>query len=334
MKHYTIPVFIPELACPFRCVFCNQEKITGKNDIPRPEDVMLIIEKHLKTFPKNGIHIEVGFFGGNFTGIPVEEQEAYLEVAHGYLKRSVIHGIRLSTRPDYINDEITGLLKRYGVTTVELGAQSMDDRVLKQSRRGHTVEQTVAAAQKIKEAGMRLGLQMMIGLPGDTKDLSKKTAGGIVAAGAAETRIYPTLIIKGTALEKLYSEGKYIPLTLQQAVEWTTGLMKIFEAGGVKVIRVGLHPSEGLLSGKELVAGPFHNSFRELVMTGIWWEILDGIKKPRGAGHLKVYVSPTQFNYAVGYEARNRSRLLKHFKTVVFHSDPAITGRNYEASIY
>ncbi len=334
MKHYTIPVFVPELACPFQCVFCDQEKITGKENIPAPEDVMLTIEKYLKTFPAADRHVEVGFFGGNFTGIPSDDQRAYLEVAYGYLKRSMIDGIRLSTRPDYINDEVLKLLKDHGVTTVELGAQSMDEKVLEQSGRGHTVADTLNAAEMIKEAGIRLGLQMMLGLPGDTPAKSKKTARMIVKAGAVETRIYPTLVIKGTGLENLYKEGKYKPLSMNEAVAWSMEVVKIFESGNVKVIRVGLHPSEGIISGDELVAGPFHTSFRELVMTGLWWEKLRKIRKERGAENIRIYVPPGQLNYAVGYEAKNRKRLLKKYKSVVFHADNQLSGRNYEVVVH
>lgn len=295
---------------------------------------MLIIERHLKTFPATDRRVEVGFFGGNFTGIPLEEQEAFLEVAHGYLKKSVIDGIRLSTRPDYIDEQILALLKKYGVTTVELGAQSMDDKVLDLSGRGHTVTDILEASEKIRSAGIRLGLQMMLGLPGDTLTKSKKTAREIVKAGAVETRIYPTLVIKGTQLESLYRKGKYTPLTLDEAVSWCTELVRIFEDGGVKIIRAGLHPSEGIVSGEELVAGPFHVSFRELVLTEIWWEQLKAIRKPKGSENIKIYVPPGQFNFAVGFEARNRKRLMRKFKTAVFHPDKSLTGRNYETVIH
>jgi histone acetyltransferase (RNA polymerase elongator complex component) len=226
------------------------------------------------------------------------------------------------------------LLKRHGVTTVELGAQSMDDGVLKMSGRGHTVADILEASEKIRSAGIRLGLQMMLGLPGDTFTKSRKTARSIVKAGAVETRIYPTLVIKGTGLEKLYREGKYEPLSLKEAVKWSTELVGIFEEGGVNIIRAGLHPSEGIITGEELVAGPFHISFRELVMTEIWWEQLKNITKPGASDSIKIYVAPGQFNFAVGYEAKNRKRLMKKFKNVVFHPDKALTGRNYETVIH
>jgi len=154
-RHYTIPIFIPELACPFRCVFCNQEKITGEENVPTPEEITLIVEKHLATLPTEDRFIEIGFFGGNFTGIPVDQQESYLEVAEGYLKRRLVDSIRLSTRPDYIDEEVIDLLKRFNVGTIEIGAQSMDEDVLQKSGRGHTVEDTLKAAGLIREAGFR-----------------------------------------------------------------------------------------------------------------------------------------------------------------------------------
>ncbi|MCK5765879.1 MAG: radical SAM protein, partial [Bacteroidales bacterium] len=190
-KHYTIPIFIPELACPFRCIYCDQHKITGKTHLPGPEEVKEIIEKHLASFPKRKKEVEIGFFGGNFTGIPIEEQRRYLGVAVEYLREGKVQGIRLSTRPDYINEQVIKLLKTYKVTTVELGAQSMVDEVLQASSRGHTVADTVKASEMIRAARIRLGLQMMIGLPGDKPEYDLQTASAFVELEADDARIYP-----------------------------------------------------------------------------------------------------------------------------------------------
>ncbi|MGE5353067.1 MAG: elongator complex protein 3 [Acidobacteriota bacterium] len=329
-KHFTIPVFVPELACPFQCVFCDQRKISGHEESPLTTEVKRTIEEHLATIPPQGSCVEIGFFGGNFTGIPVDLQESYLETAAQYLKSGRISGIRLSTRPDYISPEKLKLLKHYGVTSIELGAQSLDKDVLKLSGRGHKVEDIELASHMIIEEGFSLGLQMMIGLPGDTLEKSILTARRIVELGADNTRVYPTLVIKGTKLEEMYLKGKYKPLELQEAVITAKNVTEIFEASGVKIIRMGLHPSEGLLSGEHLVAGPYHVSFRELVQTEIWHEALKSLSLEEGKA-LTISVPPGELNYAVGYNARNKKELLKIFRKVSFIMDPALKGRQFIA---
>lgn len=352
MKHFTIPIFVPELACPNRCVFCNQHSISGCQKQPEPEEVREIILQHLKTIPDMDSHIEIGFFGGSFTGIEPELQEKYLAVANAFLvpgsvwprlvpasggadirwpggadsyreettkyhKR--IHGIRLSTRPDYINPEALNLLKRYGVTTIELGAQSLDDSVLKLSGRGHTVADVENASTLILASGFKLGLQMMTGLPGDTPETTLMTARRFIELGASCTRIYPTLVIRGTELEKRWCSGKYQPQSLDEAVEISARLLEIFHDGGVEVIRVGLHPSEGLLDGSEMLAGPFHPSFRELVETYRWKQKLIPYMQQNPAGSsLRIPVPENELRFAIGYGSTNRKMLEVHFKKVDF----------------
>ncbi len=332
-KHYTIPVFIPELACPFQCIFCNQRKISGHLKVPSPEEVKDIIGKYLETIPTRKRVVEIGFFGGNFTGIPQAEQEAYLKVAIPYLEQGKIQGIRLSTRPDYISVTVLKLLKKYKVNTIELGAQSMHDEVLQRSSRGHTVQDTITASGLIRKFNFRLGLQMMIGLPGDSLELAMDTATQIVELRADNTRIYPTLVIKETKLEELYHNKKYKPLPLDDAVFWSKEVFKIFEKGRVKVIRMGLHPSEGLITGKELVAGPFHKSFRELAMTELWWEELKQLTNNKYKS-IRITVHPKQLNFAVGYSAKNKKRLLEHYNTVVYQTDVELEGRDFYADNY
>jgi len=330
-KHYTIPIFIPELACPFRCIYCDQHKITGKAHLPGPEEVKEIIEKHLASFPKRKKEVEIGFFGGNFTGISIEEQKRYLSVAVEYLREGKVQGIRLSTRPDYINEQVIKLLKTYKVTTVELGAQSMVDEVLQESSRGHTVSDTIKASEMIKKARIRLGLQMMIGLPGDKPEYNLQTASAFVELEADDARIYPTLVIKGTGLEKLHDEGKYVSLGMEEAIQRSADVFKVLEAGGVKVIKMGLHPAEGFLSGDELVAGPFHEAFRELVMTEIWAEEFAPLMKRSDHKKLEINVSTGQFNFAIGYAAKNKKALLELYDTVVFYRDESLKNREYHA---
>lgn len=329
-KHYNIPIFIPELACPFQCVFCNQEKISGKQHIPDEKEIEQTIRTHLSSFKRKDRVVEVGFFGGSFTGIPNKDQEHYLGIVQPFIDRGEIMGIRLSTRPDYISEEILNVLKKYRVTSIELGAQSMDEEVLKKSFRGHTEKQTKHAAQLILKNGFQLGLQMMIGLPGDTLEKSINTAKRIIECGASNTRIYPAVVIKGTAMHTWYLNGKYTPLSMEEAIQWTAQILPLFEEAEVKVLRVGLHPSEGLLSGHELVTGPFHQSFKELVLTKIWRQQLQPLIENKEAKNLKVFVSPKELNYAIGYGATNKKMLQERFDTVEFVSKSELKGRSFE----
>ena len=333
LRHYTIPIFVPELACPNRCVFCNQQKISGTLCQPSDSEIHDIITERLVTIP-TGSEVEIGFFGGNFTGIPLNEQEHLLLLVQPYLKQGLVSAIRLSTRPDYIDQQRLDLLKAYGVRTIELGAQSLDEEVLKLTGRGHTVEDVRKASQMILDNGFSLGLQMMIGLPGDTQEKSVHTAREIVRLGATSARIYPTLVIRDTDLETLYLEGKYVSLTLEEAVAWAKAVVLIFENAGVNIIRLGLHPSEGLLQGRNLVGGPFHVSFAELVHTEIWNELLRPLTETATEKDISIAVAEGQLNAAVGYGGKNRDMLKMNFRRVKFLSDPVLEGRAYRADYH
>lgn len=318
MKHFTIPVFVPELACPNRCVFCNQNSISGCYHQPDENEVINIIESRLITIPRDA-QLEVGFFGGNFTGIEEHLQRRYLSIAFKYLKEGKIHGIRLSTRPDYITIESLDLLSQYGVTTIELGAQSLDEEVLKLAGRGHTVPDIEKASALIRSHGFNLGLQMMTGLPGDTAEKSIATARKIISLGATNTRIYPTLVIKDTELAQLWQNGNYRPQTLEEAVELTATLLEIFNDGAVDVIRVGLHPSEDLVNGDDLLAGPFHVSFRQLAETELWRRRFKQLiyEKPQKSD-IVIPIPESELNNAIGYRGSNRALLETHFQRVEF----------------
>ena len=207
----------------------------------------------------------------------------------------------------------------------------MDNGVLRKSGRGHTAEDTENAAKMIKEHGFSLGLQMMIGLPGDTLQKSINTARKIIELKADNTRIYPSLVIRGTKLEELFNAGEYKPLSLEEAVTWSAALLKIFEEANINVIRIGLHPSEGLLSGDELVAGPFHPSFRELVLTEIWGEQLASFISGKG-NLLEITVPPNQINSAIGYNSKNKLLLKQKFKKVKFLTDGRLQNRQMKIS--
>ncbi|HOI27749.1 MAG TPA: radical SAM protein [Paludibacteraceae bacterium] len=330
MKHSNIPIFIPELACPHQCIFCNQSKISGQKDIPQPEDIPAIIESHLATM-NDGREIEIAFFGGSFTGIPYDLQERYLSVAYKYMEAGKINGIRLSTRPDYINEKILDRLKRYGVKTIELGAQSTDDTVLLASGRGHKSEAIRQASELILKNGFHLGLQMMIGLPQDNYERSSKTVDDIISLGADNTRIYPTLVIKGTQLAKLYEMGHYKPLDIPTAISWAKEFYLRFEKANVKVLRVGLHPSEELDYNKSLLAGPYHKSFMELMMSAIWRDILERELKERHNEQLRLTVNPHQVNFVWGYQGSNKDLFQSKNLEVKISGDKALS--KYEIKI-
>ncbi|MFC1548765.1 elongator complex protein 3 [Candidatus Omnitrophota bacterium] len=259
-KHYVIPFFIPLKGCTHRCIFCDQVKITGEK-MPKPANVPGKIKKYLSTMPKTGAHIEVGFFGGSFTGLSVKMQEDFLKPVKPFVDEGIIYGIRLSTRPDLIDAEIVSFLKEHRVTCIELGVQSMSDKVLSAAKRGHSSKDTENASSIIREAGITLGHQMMLGLPQSSFEEEFYTAERIKELGAKQVRIYPVIVVKGTKLAEMWTENKYRPLPEGEAVERSAKLISYFESNDIKVIRCGLHPSEGLISGEECLAGPFHPAF-------------------------------------------------------------------------
>ena len=333
-KYYTIPVFIPELACPNRCVFCNQQKISGQILIPEEAEIIAQIEKYLVGFP-SGAHIEIGFFGGSFTGVPVDDQKHFLEISQPYLRSGRIHGIRVSTRPDYISRDRLDLLRAYGVTTIELGAQSLDEEVLLKSKRGHVIADVEKAASLIRSYGFSLGLQMMTGLPGDTLEKTLMTAHRIVELGADNTRIYPALVIKSTELEDLYLTGHYVPLSIEEAVFRVKQIIPIFEAADITILRIGLHPSEGLLNGDDLVAGPFHPSFRELAETALWGDLFKELSLNSSSSEvLEIAVPVGQRNKAIGYNAVNRKQLALTHKKVQFVEDLSLRNHQFRYRLF
>ncbi len=310
-RKYNIPIFVPHKGCPFDCVFCNQNRITGQIKEVVPDDVTETIERYLATLPE-GADIETAFFGGSFTGIPIEEQTALMERVVPYIRSGRIKGIRLSTRPDYIDDRILENLKRHGVTTIELGVQSMCNDVLKRSNRGHTAEQVERASELIKSYGFDLGLQMMTGLPGDTPERSVYTAERIIDLAPVCVRIYPTLTIKGTYLEKMYRRGEYVPQTLDEAVVLAKDLILMFETAGIEIIRVGLQPTDEINENASVVAGPFHSAFGELAEGEIYYDIMRKALKGR-SGDVVIYVNPREISKAVGNKRRNIKRLHDEF---------------------
>lgn len=329
MRHYNIPIFIPELACPNQCVFCNQEKISGQLQIPKPQEISSQIDAYLQSFTAKERTVEIAFFGGNFTGIDVTLQREYLSVAHRYVVNGLVDGIRISTRPDYISAEIIEILNSYAITSVELGAQSMHPEVLQRSGRGHTVSQIENASALIKNAGIELGLQMMLGLPGDSKERAIATAKRIVELGAKTTRIYPALVLTGTRLGEMYLAKEYIPLSLADAVDWAKAVYLLFLQNNVTVLRTGLHPSKELEFGQSLLAGPYHVSFKELLLTSIWADVLAGITPQ--SSMLELEVAPNQLNYAIGFQKQNKNELLAKWPNVCIRPNSEL--KNFETNV-
>lgn len=273
-RHYIIPIFVPHFGCPNDCVFCNQRKITGLSTNLTPKDAEEIIISHLNSFKENSF-IEIAFYGGSFTAIDLEIQSKLLNVAYKYKKMGKVNEIRLSTRPDAIDELILSNLKEFQVDTIELGVQSIDDDVLALSNRGHQASDVYRATRLIKNYGFNLGLQMMLGLPGDTIEKSINTAKEFIRLKPECVRIYPTLVIKNTDLEKDYLNRSYKPLSMDGAIELCTILLMMFKLNDINVIRVGLQPTENIQLGKDVVTGPFHPAFRQLVESNIIKTILD-----------------------------------------------------------
>ena len=316
MRHYNIPIFLPELACPFRCVYCNQFSITGKQQLPDIQEVKNTIDKYLESFKEKERFVEVAFFGGNFTGLPEKMQDDFLKIVQPYLEKGVVDGIRCSTRPDYIDEKRVKVLKSFGMKNIELGAQTTNDVILQKCGRGHTFKDIENASQIIVGEGITLGLQMMLGLPFDTFEDDLQTAKDIVRLGAKETRIYPCIVVKDTELEKLYNKGEYKPLSLDDAVEQSATLYEYFNENDVKVLRIGLHTSEDL-NGAAYVAGPYHKNFAEMVFSRLWGRKFD--KMHVDSDDFYIEVPENELNHAIGYKGENKRKLEQRYKNIVLH---------------
>ncbi len=312
MKHYNIPIFVPHEGCPFDCIFCNQRKITGADTSISSGEVSKIIEEHLKTLPQNNRVIEAAFFGGSFTGISADKQELFLKAAYEYVKDGRIDGIRLSTRPDYINEEVLERLLKYGVTTIELGVQSMIDSVLAAAVRGHTAKTVENAVEMIRRYPFRLGLQMMTGLPGDTDSGAMETAQKIIAQKPDFVRIYPTLVLKDTALARLYDKGEYTPQTLSGAVSLCKRLLLEFKKSNIDVIRISLATTDEICENGSVIAGPFHSAFRELVEGEIYYDEMVKIIDENPSAHI-FCVNTGEVSKAVGNGRINIKKIKERY---------------------
>ena len=309
-KRHIIPLFVPHAGCPHDCVFCNQRKITGADTPITPDEVRQQIEAAASDA---GRGCELAFYGGSFTAIEPETQEALLSAAMPFYETGLLASIRVSTRPDAIDPEVLARLKRYHVETVELGCQSMDDGVLQRSGRGHTAEAVQKASVLLKHAGFRLILQMMTGLPGDDGEASRKTADSLIALQPDGVRIYPTVVLRDTGLERMMKDGVYAPHTVEDAIPLCADLYEKFLVAGIPVIRLGLNPTD-LLSDGEAVAGAYHPALGELVLSELFRRKAEGLLQGAAAGSaLRLLVHPSRISVMAGQHRANLIALKKEF---------------------
>lgn len=309
MKHKNIPVFIPHTGCPHDCVFCSQTKITGVKALPYREQELIrvreTIENGLSTITEG--EVEIAFFGGSFTGIDRDFMTELLTTAYGYIG-GMVKGIRCSTRPDYVNQEICDILKYYGVTAVELGIQSTDNRVLSASNRGHTASQSKAACECINKNGFELGGQMMVGLPLSTLDSEIQTAKDIVSFGAKTSRIYPTVVFENTALYNMLKKGEYSPLSDDDAIIRTAACAEIFIKHNVEILRIGLHSSENLSSSPY---GANHPAMGELVEGEIYFNLIKDLINDTDGNPITVSIPKGELSKCIGHKGKNRRRYIE-----------------------
>ena len=322
-KEYIIPIFIPFLGCPHDCAFCNQVKITNYKDNINKENTIRQINQYLSYFPKNENLKEIAFFGGSFTGLDEKVMISYLEIALNYKKKGIIDRIRLSTRPDYINNSILDILKKYEVDVIELGIQSLDNEILNANERGHSKEDSIMASKLIKDYGFKLGHQIMPGLYKDSFDKAIQTGLESIKINPDMVRIYPTLVIKDTKLEKLYKECLYKPLSLDEAIEISSRLYMIYSYKKIPVIRIGLQPTENINEKKDVVAGPFHPSIRQLVETNIHKIYLEELINKYGLKNkIKIHISNRDISIIAGNKKANKNYFYKKYGLIInFEND-------------
>jgi histone acetyltransferase (RNA polymerase elongator complex component) len=308
-KNIIIPVFIPHKGCPNDCYFCNQKKITGAQSDICTKDILDHIESYLKTIVSDGNHIEIAYFGGSFTAIDLATQKKLLSIAYKYKLDNRINAVRISTRPDAINDVILDMLEDYSVDIVELGVQSMDDDVLSKINRGHTSEDVKKASHLIKKRNMILGHQIMPGLYGSSIEKDINTAVESAKLLPDIARIYPTLVIRDTQFERLYEQNRYHPLTLDESIDLVSKIYAIYVQERIKIIRVGLQPTDNMTLGRDIIAGPFHPSYRQMVMTNIYVTSLIYSLNGKETKRLTIRCSEKNYNYLVGLNKRGLTRL-------------------------
>lgn len=328
MKHINVSLFVVNNGCPYRCSFCDQTQISGNTYLPSADDVKKACEIAIKSGKTSSESSEIAFFGGSFTCMEKAYMIELLEAAQEYIGE-YFKGIRISTRPDAIDKEILTILKKYGVSSIELGAQSLDDEVLKRNFRGHNSKHVEEASKLIKKIGISLGLQMMTGLPFDTNEKTINTAKKIIDISPETVRIYPLIVLKNTLCGKWYLDGKFKPQMLSEAVKLCSELILMFEKENIKVIRVGLH-SGGNIEGGYL-AGAYHPAFRELCENEIFYRIVKNeISNKSKDQEYVVYTAETSLSKARGQRNSNILRLAKNGYNVTIKPKNGLVNRQIE----
>ena len=300
MKHSNISIFIPHVGCPHQCSFCDQRTISCAQHLPDGNEVREICSQALAEI-KSPENTEIAFFGGSFTAIPHDYMTELLEAAEEFVGEGKFSGIRCSTRPDCIDDEILSLLKQSGVTAIELGAQSMSEKVLELNERGHTSADVVKAAGLIKNYGFELGLQMMTGLYGSSVQTDMETFNKLAELCPAVMRIYPVVILSGTKLAELYKSGEYVPYSFDEAVELCSEILQYADEKGIRVIKCGLHASEFV--EQDMVGGFYHPAFRELCESRIYLRKIEELAE--GCSYVHISVPSRDISRAVGHKKSN-----------------------------
>lgn len=328
MKPLIVPFFISHKGCPYRCVFCNQVKIAGSaGDLPSAAELVDRIAAYRASGGRKSV--EVAFYGGTFTSLPRPVLERLLLPLQPLTAGGEVDSIRVSTRPDSIDAAMAGFLVQMGVKTVELGVQSMDDDVLALSGRGHTAAHTVNACRVLQTAGVAVGMQLMPGLPGDSEEKALASLNACLSLRPEFLRIYPTLVIAGTELARLYETGRYSPLPLDKAVRLCKLMLHAALAADVKVIRIGLQPTGELDTGGTVLAGPYHPAFRQLVESALCYDLLSGLTRGIPAGEtVTVFCAPSRLSDIAGQMKSNLKRLLAEqgVEVAAVMAAPALSG--------
>lgn len=328
-RPFIIPIFLPHAGCPHQCVFCNQTSITGlRRDIVSPENVERQILEFLEYKGNDRRPVQVAFYGGNFLGLEEDYIERLLNVSTKFVKNKEIDAIRFSTRPDTIDHDRIEIIKNYPVTTVEIGAQSMDDRVLAMTRRGHSVSDTQQAVALLKDRHYQIGLQMMVGLPEEDEAGSLSTAYRIGELEPDFVRIYPTIVLKNSLLARWYENGTYRPWSLERSIAHVKTLYLFFKKKNIPVIRMGLQASEDLDSSAAVLAGPYHPAFGHLVHSEIFLDMATAILEKKKVFHDKITlnVHPHSISKMRGLKNKNVNALKKRFqlKSLKIVPDPSL----------
>jgi histone acetyltransferase (RNA polymerase elongator complex component) len=329
-RPFIIPIFIPHAGCPHQCIFCNQVSITGtKQKRATPAELRFQIREFLNYKKDNRQPVQIAFFGGNFLGLKRKKIKSLLELAVEFVRDGQVDSIRCSTRPDTINERSLDMIKDYPVSTVELGVQSMDDHVLALTGRGHSATDTVHAVERLKERHFSIGLQMMVGLPGDDETSALATAQRIADLAPDFVRIYPTVVVASSRLAGWYKNGDYVPMALEEGVTLVKKIYLKFKKAGIDVIRMGLQASEDLEDRTTVLAGPYHPAFGHLVHSEIFLEMaISAIESANDVKEtLTIFVNPRSISKMRGLHNSNIKRLREkfHFQSIAVVPDSSLT---------